>query len=333
MPSLLPLVSIIIPVYNAADTLHIALNSILSQTYQNIEVIIINDCSKDNTSNIINRYIAKLVEGDDISIKVLNHESNRGVAAARNTGLDNASGAYIYYVDADDYIERNAIELMVEEIIKTEADIIGCNWCLSFNHNERKMNQPSFVSSGEAIQKMLHGTMRWNLWLFVVRRSLYEDNNIRFIPGMNMGEDMMVMMKLFTHADKVSFIDKALYHYGQSNEGSLTKMYTAQHRLEVTTNLEAIEEYLKNRGFLEKIGDGINFLKLNIKLPLLISDKESNYKQWEKWFSESNKFVMKNKELPMRTRLLEWFAVKKQYWILKLYYNLVIRYIYGIIYK
>ncbi|WP_407500048.1 glycosyltransferase family 2 protein [Elizabethkingia anophelis] len=333
MPSLLPLVSIIMPVYNAADTLHIALNSILSQTYQNIEVIIINDCSKDNTSNIINRYIAKLVEVDDVSIKVLNHESNQGVAVARNTGLENASGEYIYYVDADDYIERNTIELMVEEIIKTEADIIGCNWCLLFNHNERKMNQPSFVSSGEAIQKMLHGTMRWNLWLFVVRRSLYEDNNIRFIPGMNMGEDMMVMMKLFTHADKVSFIDKALYHYGQSNEESLTKMYTAQHRLEVTTNLEAIEEYLKNRGFSEKIGDGINFLKLNIKLPLLISDKESNYKQWEKWFSESNKFVMKNKELPMRTRLLEWFAVKKQYWILKLYYNLVIRYIYGIIYK
>lgn len=333
MPSLLPLVSIIMPVYNAADTLHIALNSILSQTYQNIEVIIINDCSKDNTSNIINRYIAKLVEVDDVSIKVLNHEFNQGVAVARNTGLDNASGEYIYYVDADDYIERNTIELMVEEIIKTEADIIGCNWCLLFNHNERKMNQPSFVSSGEAIQKMLHGTMRWNLWLFVVRRSLYEDNNIRFIPGMNMGEDMMVMMKLFTHADKVSFIDKALYHYGQSNEESLTKMYTAQHRLEVTTNLKAIEEYLKNRGFSEKIGDGINFLKLNIKLPLLISDKESNYKQWEKWFSESNKFVMKNKELPMRTRLLEWFAVKKQYWILKLYYNLVIRYIYGIIYK
>lgn len=332
MPSLLPLVSIIMPVYNAADTLHIALNSILSQTYQNIEVIIINDCSKDNTLNKLNKYRDEIID-NSIIIKIISHEINRGVAVARNTGLDNASGEYIYYVDADDYIERNTIELMVEEIIKTEADIIGCNWCLLFNHNERKMNQPSFVSSGEAIQKMLHGTMRWNLWLFVVRRSLYEDNNIRFIPGMNMGEDMMVMMKLFTHADKVSFIDKALYHYGQSNEESLTKMYTAQHRLEVTTNLEAIEEYLKNRGFSEKIGDGINFLKLNIKLPLLISDKESNYKQWEKWFSESNKFVMKNKELPMRTRLLEWFAVKKQYWILKLYYNLVIRYIYGIIYK
>ena len=78
MPLLLPLVSIIMPVYNAADTLHIALNSILSQTYQNIEVIIINDCSKDNTSNIINRYIAKLVKGEDVPIKVLNHESNRG---------------------------------------------------------------------------------------------------------------------------------------------------------------------------------------------------------------------------------------------------------------
>lgn len=328
-----PLITVIIPVYNAEDTLHIAMDSLLAQTYCNIELIIINDCSKDNTKHIIGQYQVKLSLSKNISVKVLDHQSNLGVAVARNTGIDNASGEYIYYVDADDYIEKNAIELMMEEIIKTEADIVGCNWCLSFNYNERRMNQPSFASSDEAIQKMLKGTMRWNLWLFVVRRSLYEEHNIRFIPGMNMGEDMMVMMKLFTHANKVTFVDKVLYHYGQSNEDSLTKTYTEQHRKEVTTNLYAVEDYLKNSVFSRNIGDGINFLKLNIKLPLLISSEESNYKCWIDWFPESNKFVMKNNELPMHTRLLQWFAVKKQYWILKLYYNLVIRYIYGIIYK
>lgn len=87
-----PIITIIIPVYNAENTLHIAMDSILAQTYHNLEIIIINDCSKDNTSHVIHKYEAKLFQHKTISIKVLNHVSNRGVAAARITGLDNASG-------------------------------------------------------------------------------------------------------------------------------------------------------------------------------------------------------------------------------------------------
>lgn len=332
MQPLLPLVSIIVPVYNAENTLHIAINSILSQTYQNVELIIVNDCSQDNTLNKLNKYRDEIID-NSIIIKIFSHDINKGVAAARNTGLDNASGVYIYYVDADDWIERNTIEMLIKEQQKNDADIIGCNWYLSFNKNERRMNQPLFTSPLEAIQKMLNGSMRWNLWLFLVKRSLYDKYNIRFIPGMNMGEDLMVMMRLFIHSERVSFIDKALYHYGQSNDGSLTKTYSEKHRQEATKNLQIVEDYLEKSNLSHHIGDGINFLKLNIKLPLLISNKESDYKQWEKWFPESNKYVMKNKELSIRTRLLEWLAVKKQYWALKLYYNLVIRYIYGVIYK
>ncbi|OPB97095.1 glycosyl transferase family A [Elizabethkingia meningoseptica] len=328
-----PLVSVIIPVYNAEKTLHIAMDSLLSQTYHPIELVVINDCSKDETHSVLQQYEAKLAQHKGIFIKIINHEVNQGVAAARNTGLNNVTGEYIYYVDADDCIEENTIELMVEEALKAGADIVGCNWYLSFNQNERKMNQSPLISQIDAIKKMLNGTMRWNLWLFMVRRSLYEEYNIRFIDGMNMGEDMMVMIKLFTHAEKVSYIGQALYHYGQSNEDSLTKTYSEKHRKEVTTNLFAVDEYLKESKYSGEIGAGINFLKLNIKLPLLISDKKDNYIKWIEWFPEVNSLVMENKNLPFRTRLLQWMAVKKQYWFLKLYYNIVIRYIYGIIYK
>ncbi|ATC36147.1 glycosyltransferase family 2 protein [Elizabethkingia anophelis] len=332
MQSLLPLVSIIMPVYNAEDTLYIAMDSILSQTYQNIELIIVNDCSKDDTLNRLYYYKDKIID-NNIDIKLISHETNKGVASARNTGLENASGQYVYYVDADDWIDDETIEILIKEQQKNDSDIVGCNWYLSFNQNERRMNQPVFTSSLEAIKKMTNGTMRWNLWLFMVRRSLYEEYSIRFLDGMNMGEDMMVMLKLFTHAEKVSYLDQALYHYGQSNEDSLTKTYSDQHRKEVTTNLYAVEKYLQESIYSKEIGDRISFLKLNIKLPLLISNKESDYKKWEEWFPEANSFVMKNTELPFRTRLLQWIAVKRQYWFLKLYYNIVIRYIYGIIYK
>ncbi|AJW64743.1 putative glycosyltransferase EpsJ [Elizabethkingia miricola] len=328
-----PLISVIIPVYNAGKSLHIALDSLMKQTYQHLELVLINDYSRDNTLEVLNEYANKVSLNGKMLVKVFSHKQNQGVAAARNTGLENATGDYVYYVDADDFIEENAIELMVGEIIKTEADIVGCNWYLSFNQNERKMNQSSFVTPIEAIQKMLSGKMRWNLWLFMVRRSLYEEYNIRFLDGMNMGEDMMVMLKLFTHAEKVSYLDHALYHYGQSNEDSLTKTYSDKHRKEVTTNLYAVEECLRKSIYSKDIGKGIGFLKLNIKLPLLISDKEDNYKIWLKWFPEANPLVMENKDMSFRTRFLQWMAMKKQYWFLRLYYNIVIRYIYGVIYK
>ncbi|WP_337085097.1 glycosyltransferase family 2 protein [Elizabethkingia anophelis] len=328
------IISVIIPVYNAEKTLYKSIDSLINQSYPHLELIFINDCSQDNTLNILYQYEKKIVDNSKgLVIKIISHEENKGVAAARNTGLQNATGELIYYVDADDFIDEGAIELLVEKQQENDADIVGCSWYLSFNQNKRRMNQPPFNDSLEAIQQMLNGKMRWNLWLFMVKRSLYEDYNIRFIPGMNMGEDLMVIMKLFVHANKVAFVNDALYHYGQSNEDSLTKTYSEKHRREVTANLYEVEEYLHKSSFFKSIGDGISFLKLNIKLPLLISDKKENYECWINWFPEANKFIMKNKDLPLRTRVLQWLALRKQYWILKLYYNLVIRYIYGVLYK
>ncbi|MCT4215184.1 glycosyltransferase family 2 protein [Elizabethkingia anophelis] len=328
------IISVIIPVYNAEKTLYKSIDSLINQSYPHLELIFINDCSQDNTLNILYQYEKKITENSKgLVMKIISHEENKGVAVARNTGLQNATGELIYFVDADDFIDERAIELLVEKQQENDADIVGCSWYLSFNQNKRRMNQPPFNSSLEAIQQMLHGKMRWNLWLFMVKRSLYEDYNIRFIPGMNMGEDLMVIMKLFVHANKVAFVNDALYHYGQSNEDSLTKTYSEKHRREVTANLYEVEEYLHKSSFFKSIGDGISFLKLNIKLPLLISDKKENYECWINWFPEANKFIMKNKDLPLRTRVLQWLALRKQYWILKLYYNLVIRYIYGVLYK
>ncbi|MCT3646324.1 glycosyltransferase family 2 protein [Elizabethkingia anophelis] len=328
------IISVIIPVYNAEKTLYKSIDSLINQSYPYLELIFINDCSQDNTLNILYQYEKKIVDNSKgLVIKIISHEENRGVAAARNTGLQNATGELIYYVDADDFIDERAIELLVEKQQENDADIVGCSWYLSFNQNKRRMNQPPFNDSLEAIQQMLNGKMRWNLWLFMVKRSLYEDYNIRFIPGMNMGEDLMVIMKLFVHANKVAFVNDALYHYGQSNEDSLTKTYSEKHRREVTVNLYEVEKYLHKSSFFKSIGDGISFLKLNIKIPLLISDNKENYECWINWFPEANKFIMKNKDLPLRTRILQWLAIRKQYWILKLYYNLVIRYIYGVLYK
>ncbi|OYD44682.1 glycosyl transferase family A [Sphingobacterium cellulitidis] len=323
------LVSIIVPVYNAAKTLHLCLDSLSAQTYRDLQIIFINDASTDNSLQVLEDYKAS----SDLQIEVISHEVNKGVATARNTGLNAVRGEYIYFIDADDAIENETIELSINKALEEDLEIVGFSWFLTFEKNERKMVQPAFNSSFEAIEKMMKGTMRWNLWLFLFKASLFQDHQIRFFDGKNMGEDLMVAIKLFNSAKKVAYLDKLFYHYGQSNTSSLTKTYSDNHIEQVTANVLEVENYLKSSQLSDKLGNLIYYLKLNIKLPLLISENTAQYKKWLNWFPESNPYVMDNVDLSIRTRLLQLAAVKKQFWLVKLYNKVVIRLIYGVLYK
>lgn len=321
-------VSVIVPMYNVAHIVDKAIETLFAQTLQGIEYIFIDDCSSDNTLQRLNELLAGK-EGR--KVKVLHHPKNCGVAVARNTGLDNATGEYIYYVDADDYIEPCAIEEMYAESVRCNADIVGCEWFLSFAQNERYMRQADVENGTNLFRKMSYGVMRWNLWLFMVRRSLYERERLRFIEGMNMGEDMMIMMKLAMNAGRVSIMHRPFYHYIQTNSGSLTKNFNA-YRFQVTANVNEVGEYIKQTGRCE-LEEALMQLKLTLKLPLLISDKQSDYDTWLSWFSEANGAVDGNKELPWRTRYIQRAAAKRRFWVLKLYYRFVIKLVYGIIFR
>lgn len=323
-----PTISIIIPVFNAEKELQLALDSIKNQTYRPIEVCAVNDCSTDQSEK---KLLDFAKEHDDISVKICTHATNRGVAAARNSGLSMATGKYIYYVDADDSLEPNALELLVNEAEEHNLDIIGHDWILEFESNGRYMKQHDFSTPHEAIENLMYGVMRWNLWLFMTKRSLYTENKISFTEGMNMGEDMMVTIKLFLHAQKVELLHQGLYHYRQCNEQSLTKVYSQQHIEQVTANVQEVEQFVNT--YAPSYSQLINHLKLNIKLPLLISDNKEKYQQWRTWFTEANKAIMKNRHLPLRTRLVQWFASKNQYWVVWLYYKVVYKFVYGVIYK
>lgn len=321
-------VSVIIPMYNVSKVMKRAIESLYSQTLSGIELIFVDDCSKDDTLDTLK---ALLPQKEGVQVKIVRHAENRGVAVARNTGLDHATGEYIYYVDADDYIEPNTLEKLYSKAQESDADIVGCEWFLTFEKNERHMKQADITTGNELFVKMAHGVMRWNLWLFLVKRSLYETKGFRFIEGMNMGEDMMVMMKLALCTHKVKMIHEPLYHYIQTNSGSLTKNFSA-YRYQVTSNVEELGNHMARIG-RNDMENAFMQLKLTLKRPLLISDKKEDYETWFEWFLEANSSVKGNKDLPWRTRLIQVAASKRQYWILKLYYWLVIKVVYGIIYK
>lgn len=305
-----------------------AIDSLCVQTLSGIELIFVDDHSVDGTLEILR---SLLPQKEGVQVTIVSHNENRGVAVARNTGLDHATGEYIYFVDADDYIEPTTLEKLYNKAHDSDADIVGCEWFLTFQNNERYMKQAHVTNGDELFLKMAHGVMRWNLWLFLVKRSLYETKGFRFIEKLNMGEDMMVMMKLSLHANKVEMIHEPLYHYIQTNSSSLTKNFSA-YRYQVTGNAEELGDYMEKIG-RNDMADAFMQLKLTLKLPLLISDKNEDYETWLNWFPESNSVVEGNKELSWRTRYIQKVAAKKYFWVLKLYYWLIIRLVYGIIYR
>lgn len=325
------LISIVIPVYNAQENISRCLESILFQTYRNLEILLVNDASTDKSLEIIYHF-KEQAEKSGMKVTVLHHPNNCGVALARNTALDAATGDYIYSMDSDDYIDPECIKEMVLATEKYGADIVGIDWNLTYATNERRIRQANVSSGKELFEKMTSGILRWNLWLWMIRRTLIEEHGFRFIPGANMGEDMMFMIKLSLYAKTVCMINKPFYHYVQTNNSALTKKWSESAVIQVSENMAEIERYF-NTCFGGTYVEDLMRLKLNIKLPLLISDKKEDYEMWKCWFPEANTYTNKLKNLPFRTTVIQKAASKGQWWLVWLYYKLVIKFVYGVLYK
>lgn len=311
-------VSIILPVYNAEATLQRCLDSIKAQTYHNIQLVAVDDCSTDGTLALLKQFEAT----SGIETTIIHHKKNQGVAVARNTGLDNAIGDYICWIDADDWFEPNAISKMANAI--GECDILGFDWTLEQN-NTRYMRQADWSAPLEAMQAMMTGTMRWNLWMFMTKRSLFEENNIRFKSGQNMGEDMLMTFQLMLAAESGIQIHETLYHYMAPGETSVSKTMGEKQRREVTKNLNDLTHEIEISRYRSTLHPLMNSLKLFIKRPLLVTGQKADFLVWREWMPETNKEALRSAGLPIHTRWLQRMAALNMWLGVKLYYIIVYR--------
>lgn len=323
--------SIIMPVYNAEKVLPMSLESIRKQRFRDFELIFVEDGSTDGTVEVLEAFAANA----DFPCHIVSQPQNAGVAAARNRGLAAAYGDYLAFVDADDSIEPEALEEAAHAIENADSlvDIVGWDWTLGFDKNGRHMRQADYDTPLQALKNLMGGTMRWNLWLFAVRRELLSENDFHFLDGANMGEDMMLMLKAFSKADRVVQLHEPLYRYNAVSETSLSRQFSLERRREIAENLAEAERYLSAGSYASELAPYLHHLKLFLKLPLLISADKSNYETWYAWFPEANPHAMDNKAQPLRTRLLQGLATKRCWTGVKLYYTLVYKFVYGILYR
>lgn len=217
------MVSIIIPVYNVEEYIEECLESILAQTYKDIELLIVDDGSTDNSLELIREYENKFKK-----IRIFTQQ-NKGVSEARNLALNYVSGEFVLYIDPDDFLEPVMIEKMVNKAQKYNSDITICGYYLYYSKDNVNnkiftygINESKNLSSLEVIDMMLNYKLQGQLWNKLFKKDILINNNFKFEPGRYI-QDIFPVFKAVLKSNNIIFVDEPLYYYRQRMSSTVNK--------------------------------------------------------------------------------------------------------------
>jgi glycosyltransferase involved in cell wall biosynthesis len=259
----LPTMSVIVPVYNVERYLAQCLDSLVAQTHRDLELIVVNDGSTDSSAAIIEEYRRR-----DSRITFVD-QSNQGLSAARNAGLERASGTFTAFVDADDWVSVDMFATLLGEAVETNADIVICTYMREYDNRsvEKHFDMPERVQfsraqTREVLLRQLVGPVGKELarlenmsafttaWGKVYRTSLLKEHALRFVDTAEIGnEDGLFNIQAFAVARQTVFIKKALYHYRRDNPGSLTSVYRPRLQEQWERLFDRIESIIRENTF------------------------------------------------------------------------------------
>lgn len=297
-------ISVIIPVYNVEKYIKRCFESLFRQTKEdNIEFIIINDCSPDNSIVLINKILENYPKRKS-QVQIIDHFQNRGLAAARNTGMAYAKGKYILHVDSDDWLEFDMISSMFNIAEKNEADIVTCDFYGAYANKEIYYPQYIPLDSYAFFIKMLNGTAHYAPWNKLIRRTLYDKINPLWLEGVNMWEDVSVMPRLVFYANKIIHISKPLYHYNQSNVNSYSKKWNESNILNIIAAVNEIRRFTYSVVKSDNIKHNILMLKGHAKFAILAHCPKMLISKYKKIFPEFKRTNLWDIELPIYKKII-----------------------------
>ena len=237
---ILPDISIIVPVYKVEAYIGRCAKSLFEQTFNNPEYIFVNDCTPDGSMEIVHRILALYPHRMD-QVKIINHSTNKGVAAARNTGLKHATGRYIGWVDSDDWVDSIMFEQLFTVAEKYDSDIVRCDFYNSFTDHEDYQSQYCKENKIACLQSFLVGKIHGGLCFSIVKKEIYDKHKIRFSEEHGVMEDARVMVQLFYHADTIRHIPRAYYHYVKDKADSITTRWANDPSVEAAAKANLLE--------------------------------------------------------------------------------------------
>lgn len=272
----MPKVSLIIPVYNVENYIEKCLDSAINQTLKDMEIIIVNDGSKDSSKEKIEKYLKKYP-----SIKYLEKE-NGGLSDARNYGMQYATGEYVAFLDSDDYVEKTMYEEMYNVAQKDNADMVECDFIWEYPDKRKEDVGIIYNSKKEMIEKA-----RVVAWNKLIKRELIERIGIRFPVGLRY-EDVEFFYKLVPYLDKISFVKKCFIHYVQ-RDNSIANTQNIRTK-EIFKVLDNVITYYKENEFYTEYKEELEYIYIrfllcsSLKRICKISNKNERMKaQNETW--------------------------------------------------
>lgn len=264
---MLPQISILIPFYNCEKYIYRCIESIAVQSFRDFEVVLLDDCSDDNSLEVA---ISTLDTHSCIRYKLLQNPQNKGVAYCRNRLMENAVGKYLLFVDADDWIEADMLEILYHKAEQEVADIVVSDFF--YETPGKTIVAHDFVASSReeniknAIEQKIVYTSLWNK---LIVSDLVRRNGCTFPIDLNMSEDRLLVIKLYCFAHKISKLDKPLYHYNRMNESSITATKTEFHYKQAILFWQYLDEFLQSLNIYEKYRKSVEYSKVENKVLLM----------------------------------------------------------------
>ncbi len=291
----MPMISIIVPVYNVEGYLDRCIKSIVSQTFTELEIILVDDGSPDASGAMCDEWARK-----DERIRVF-HKKNGGLSDARNCGLDMASGEYVAFIDSDDWIDKDMMEVLYNAIQKYDADIAECSWrCIYKDRIEEETENTGEYITGNNIFA-LRGEIQWKYFKSIACNKLYKKElfrNVRFPVG-KLHEDEYTTHLVFYNARRLVYIDCSKYNYDRTREESITAKF-CEKNLDVIDALQSRLDFFYEKGLVE-IQQEMENLYFNILLDRLYKCYVNKIytERVKRLIQETNDKYFLNMELPI----------------------------------
>ena len=277
-------VSIVVPAYNAEKYIDKCLKSLINQTLKDIEIIVVNDGSKDNTLEKVNKY-------SDKRIKLLNLKENKGIGHARNEGIKKALGEYIGFVDSDDYVDNNMFEKMYEKASKEKLDIVVCDFYKQIENTNQTIKEiiPNFKNTNLKDNSNLLLDINLAPWNKIYKRELIVDNKIRFDEELKY-EDVPFVVKSLDKAKNIGKLNKCLNYYVVHNKSETT--IRDERIFDIIKIVDQVRKYFK---YKKNYNDVVDELTIRILCNYNIQQRyQKNKKIRKKFIKESFQYLEKN---------------------------------------
>ena len=309
-----PLVSILIPIYNVEKYLGKCLDSVFSQTYKNVEFVFVDDCSTDDTYNVL---ISSIKQNNipEYKYTIVSHKQNEGIAVSRADCIANAKGEYVQFVDSDDWIEPDMTETLVEATKSSQIDLVGCYFIKDFLSGKQTRHSENYSQScAENMVLCINYDISTVLWKMLIRRSLF--SYFKITPHVDIVEDYIISVKLYFYANSFAVVDKYMYHYVQYNEGRVS-FQTLRSITNHIKGVKEVEEFLKTKELITpNISNLFNLRKFNIKSNFLTKNM-FDIQAYRTTFPEADK-AWRQIDYSRNEKIKFWLAEKKLYFILRL---------------